>query len=363
MPNIFDCSSYALGKLHIGMIVYLCEMWNEEEKEPLLTLARGIGLELPSEKIFPHREYHGIDLVLLSGSSQGKPLAAIEMKVDDHEHDTSRKGIEGKRRMPQTELYPLIPEMGECKQYFFVTLGAGEFYRKPANHAVFKWIKLDAFAQAIRQIKSLDELIKQWSQALDAELERRNSVKRNPIESKTIFRSGGWNLTLFGQIKEALAPDVFIMAEGEEPTVYCYGQSPDTILNFGHCRNETLSRMDIYKQVCNARGDHPDEPPIPLYSEINNNGKLNLKVWLGYIPDAEEKHKYAESVHEQLFSHFNTGAWELHEVQRKTYKKTATIIRIDVGLQKQAPQDRLWYRNNRQDTVEKIESIVRKLYR
>jgi len=107
---------YSLGKLHTGMMCYLCDLWNDGKREPLDVFLKRLGVQtkLPAN-IYPKKEYEHIDLVILN--ERQIPLIAIEMKVDDHEHV-----IRGDKW--QTDAYSeLLDKEGKNVKKLFITLG------------------------------------------------------------------------------------------------------------------------------------------------------------------------------------------------------------------------------------------------
>ncbi len=91
MANYFRSVGYTSENIHTGMIFYLCDLWNDEKREPLRSFFSNFGIELEDKKLLPKRERKGenlgrnrIDLVV-SYEDEEQPFVAIEMKVDSHE--------------------------------------------------------------------------------------------------------------------------------------------------------------------------------------------------------------------------------------------------------------------------------------
>ena len=106
VANFFCSVGYAAENVHSGMIAYLCDLWNEGEREPLGSFLDGLGVSLQTENdLRPHREWKQIDLVIRDGENDSPDLA-IEMKVDSNE---ARPG-----REPQTIAYPSFFRKAPC---------------------------------------------------------------------------------------------------------------------------------------------------------------------------------------------------------------------------------------------------------
>jgi len=321
---------YSLGKLHTGMICYLCDLWNEGKREPLDLLLKRLGVQtkLPA-KIYPKKEYEHIDLVILN---EGRiPLIAIEMKVDDHEHPVpKRQGVE-----MQTVAYSKVLDSAVSK--LFITLGAGEYYHPPYCDQ-FEWIGLNKFISAVENIPSYNALIESWKQALRLEKDLQFQAIQNNQKNESKYRKGCWNIYVLGDLKKK----ILVLADERthssiEPTVYMCGQSPDTILNFGW------------------NGYDKDK----LYAEICNDGSLRIKICF----EPEEKFSTAESKRiissklEKLFlDRFESKKYKC-KVSKNVYKKTKTLLKIEVGLEKN--KHGLCAVNSADDTARRVVSALR----
>src|ERR1700722_13665012 len=120
MANLVRSLGYSLGKVHSGLIVYLCELYRDGIHEPLDSLFGAFHVQVPRNPV-PRREWNRVDLAIFDGDERD-PRILIEMKVDDHEGDASEDNC-------QTDKYARA--WPSCDAYLFVTLGMGEYYRHP----------------------------------------------------------------------------------------------------------------------------------------------------------------------------------------------------------------------------------------
>lgn len=253
MANVVESFGYSLGKVHTGMLAYLCDLYREGRKAPLVALFQVLSITLPDrligvrERTIGHRQR--LDFAIIDESSNDV-IVAIEVKVDDHETGANP---------PQTCRY--AETLKDTPHCLFVTLGNGEYFREPHAKDKFKWIRLKLFLEAVSAAARAmpdNQLIQDWADALRSESSRREAVSRNDRLIAKTFRAASWNITFLGQLKELLS------AQGTVPlvdmTCYTLGSRPDTILNFGWSR-------------------------FPVYAEINYSGKLSVKVALWPQPN------------------------------------------------------------------------------
>jgi hypothetical protein len=159
VANFFCSVGYAAENVHSGMIAYLCDLWNEGEREPLGSFLDGLGVSLGTENdLRPHREWKQIDLVIRDRENHSA-IVAIEMKVDSHE------GLV--RGVPQPIAYR--KRLEEDIPFLFVTLGVGEYYHAPHGPQV-RWIRLRHFHEALRGISTDDLFIERWREVIGHEL-------------------------------------------------------------------------------------------------------------------------------------------------------------------------------------------------
>lgn len=153
MANIVDSIGFDLERVHTGLIVYLVNLWCSGKREPLQTFFSELGVELQeAEEIRARTECKNIDLVIFSQND--KPLVAVEMKVHNHEDLVVVRGSGGEKAC-QTKEYP--GRIGECT-FLYVTLGAGEFYRREPYGDV-KHIGLDRFLAAVERVSVHDQIL------------------------------------------------------------------------------------------------------------------------------------------------------------------------------------------------------------
>jgi hypothetical protein len=258
VANFFCSVGYAAENVHSGMIAYLCDLWNEAEREPLTAFLDGLNvpLEIPN-RLRVNREWKRIDLVV-HDNEDDSPILAIEMKVDSHERLV--------RGVPQTIAYPkLLPE---GTPFLFVTLGVGEFYHAPHGEELVEWIRLRRFHEALKGISTDDLFIERWREAIGNELDlRERCLSADPSRIEE-YRGKTWNLYLLGNLKEKLTESLSGRDVGIDPYAYTPG-SPDTILYFGRSK-------------------------LPAYMEINQDGRLNLKVYRGDLDTEQAKRERAK---------------------------------------------------------------------
>ncbi len=245
MANLIRSIGYSLGKVHAGMISYLCEMYREGKKEPLESFLTFFGIKVPSNPI-SKREWNSVDLAILEHGEDGQetPVILIEIKVDDHESL--------RQEVYQTVRY--ASHWPSCQAYLFITLGKGEYYHPPRSDC-FTWIRIRQFQKAIEAIKTTDRIIADWLDEVRREIELQDNVLIADKSHAKEYRGGTWNIFLFGHLAEILKPIFASNNIDVEMTCYTYGNRPDTIFNFGWARE-------------------------PLYMEINYSGRLNLKMFL-----------------------------------------------------------------------------------
>ncbi len=246
MANLIRAIGYSLGKVHVGMISYLCEIYKEGNAEPLESFLGCLGVKVPSDPI-PRREWNSVDLAILERNEDGQeiPRILIEVKVDDFESGQDQAHY-------QTVRY--ASRWPYCQGYLFITLGKGEYYHPPRSNR-FTWVRIRQFQKAIEAIKTKDRIINDWLEEVRREIALQDNVLIGDKSRANEYRPGTWNIYLYGHLAERLRP---LFAENNvdvEMTCYTYGTGPDTIFNFGWARE-------------------------PLYMEINYNGRLNLKMSL-----------------------------------------------------------------------------------
>jgi hypothetical protein len=299
VANFFCSVGYAAENVHSGMIAYLCDLWNEGEREPLGSFLDGLGVSLETDHdLHPALEWKQIDLVIRD-KEDDSAIVAIEMKVDSHEGLV--KGV------PQTIAYPkLLPE---GTLFLFVTLGVGEFYHAPHEEELVKWIRLRRFHEALKGISTDDLFIERWREAIGKELDLREkcfSADPSRIEE---YRGKTWNLYLLGHLKEKVTESLSGRDIGIDPFVYTPG-SPDTILYFGRSK-------------------------LPAYLEINQDGRLNLKVYLGDLekeaqPKRERSQK-AQDYYRELLKDFYP---EPTSPKLNPDWNSKKIMSFDIGLER-----------------------------
>lgn len=304
MPNLINCIGYANGKLHTGLIAYLCALHNDGEREPLASFFNALDATPPEGAVKARREYKGIDLYI---EVSGKPYVAIEMKVDDREGRT--KSRRAGKMLPQTQVYSR--RFSTCERLFFVTLGTGEFYGPPSALKLedgggdrgFEWIRLPKFARAVSAIQYEDNAIHDWKSALAEEVAFREAVRAGDLSQRGLRRKGSWNLTLLAHLRDRLAKRPDLRSMVRDARVYPYGARPDTLLNFGTDEGYT-------------------------YLEIPFNGKLCLKAGLWRT----RKEAWPETAKEQTDYWRRVLSHVPHTVTGNRLGRSKTLLWMDVGI-------------------------------
>lgn len=333
MANFILSSGYNFGKLHTGLIIYLCDLYNENNKEPLQTFLKEFGIIIDNNQLYPKREYENIDLVVFSDYDKKNILFALEMKVDDYE-----KYVE-KYKKYQTEIYPSllkneIDDFFYLDKFLFITLGASEYFQKPSNEVT--WIKIRDFYNALSKIQNKDIIIKTWIEAIENEIELQELCFKNDKRKINDYRTGLWNLYFLGDLKNSLIK--FDKIKTLNATVYAWGSAPDTILNFNHKKNNEY-----------------------LYSEINNNGLLNIKSNLEKINDKDKK-VHVENNKKKLLELFKNYKEKIVEKRESNnYKKSITLLSIDINLIKDM-DGYLSYKDNKEKTLKILHELLINFY-
>lgn len=327
MANLISSIGYSLGKVHTGMVAFLCELHREGTRGPLESLLGHLGMRAP---MYPRakREWNSIDLAIFDAES-ATPALLIEMKVDDHDHETT-KSIDGNKATGyQTEIY--AQAFPNCTAYLYITLGIGEYFHAPYG-VRFRWVRLREFLGALNQVKSDERAIEDWKAAIRSEADLHERVRRNDRSRVADFRPGAWNICFLGQLKEELEGSSGNEFRNLDCTCYTWGTRPDTILNFGW-RNETE------------------------YLEINNNGLLNFKVTLNECSEEAAKKLIGTSL-DWLRSSRTDGTYEIRAAKRIGASKT--VASFNIGL---VTQDGLLaFARDRVYVVERLREILQMFY-
>ena len=297
MANLAEAMGYNLGKSHVGFLAYMCDLHREGIPAPLEAFLQTLSISVPHKPV-PVREWKTrggrLDLAIFDGQAE-EPSIIIEMKVDDYERPDQLQGY--------VEATGLLSQ----GHRLLVTLGNGEYYRGRDPQDGFTWIRLARFTRAVTEACSMvhgTEVLGDWRDALNHELKRRECVKCNHRREISTYRAGSWNITLLGKLREEL-PEAFCNEIGIDTTCYTWGQRPDTILNFGWWESN-------------------------LYAEINNNGKLNVKIRFG-SPDRHTECRGLLEFNQQSL----VDALPEAEKPKTGYHcgwKTATLASLPIGL-------------------------------
>lgn len=294
MVNLIESMGYNVENVHNGLIVYLCNLWNEGIKEPFNSFCYGLGIKsLPGKKLYPVREHKNIDLVIFEDKDYEKPFLVIEMKVDSGESGTDKS---------QTDNH--LEKIPNAKHYLFITLGIGECFGK-LNENKFRWIKLKKFNSALNKIRNKDKIIEDWKEVIHREIILRKYAIRNNNKLLHFYRPKIWNIYVLHELLNKC--EIINYIKKYKPRIYIVGSSPDTILNF--CYDEDL---------------------VMPYLEINNKGILNLKMNFADIKNEDKKRKLVDSAYIKFFDMFKE--FNPSRSNRGQWGGTKTVMKLDVGL-------------------------------
>jgi hypothetical protein len=313
---------YSLGKVHSGLIAYFCDLYRDGTHEPLESLFGAFGVRVPSNPV-PHREWRSLDLAIFDYGDMERPRILIEVKVDDHEGDTSEDNC-------QTIRY--AREWPSCDAYLFITLGMGEYYHRPRCDR-FTWVRIREFLRALECVKTPRDIINQWTEEVRREVQLQEAVFRGDRSRLSDYRAGSWNIYFLGHLADGLAPAFRTESIAVDPTCYPHGRRPDTILNFGWERE-------------------------PQYMEINYNGRLNLKISLDTLKSATEQREAVDlAIQACRMARFEIAPTYHHGGK---IGKSKTIASFDLGLANEGGA--LCYRNSPEETKQALLSILRVFY-
>ena len=319
MANVIRSIGYSLGKIHSGMICYLCHLCREGDREPLESFLGSLGIRMTFNPM-PRREWNNVDLAILDEDT-GHPRILVETKVDDHEAGTSDSTYQTVR---YAKTWP------SCDAYLFFTLGMGEYYHAPRSHR-FTWVRIREFLRAVDAIESPDDIVIQWKEEIRREVGLQEAVLRADRTRLSDYRAGSWNIYLLGQLVKELVSDFQADSLDIEPTCYTHGTRPDTILNFGWSQD-------------------------PLYMEINYNGRVNLKISL------EGSESVRKAAVEQAIRACQTLPFDTHPVYHRSGKigDSKTIASFNIGLINEGGV--LRYTSSVEETRRRLIDILRVFY-
>jgi len=218
MANLIRALGYSLGKVHSGLIAYLCDLHREGIHEPLDSFFGAIGVRVPAIPV-PRREWNSVDLAIFDGDA-GAPGILVEVKVDDHEGGASEDSYQTKR---YAERWP------SCDAYVFFTLGMGEYYHAPRSDS-FIWVRIRSLLAALECVKTPQDIIQQWKEEVRREVGLQDAAFRADRPPLRGYRAGSRNIYFLGRLAEELAPTLQAESIAVETTCYPYGSRPDTIL-------------------------------------------------------------------------------------------------------------------------------------
>lgn len=299
---------YQDEKCHTRMIVYALKLWNAGDE----SVRTGLGplldaLQLPHGPYGCELEYTlpeskprlRIDLTVWSDEGKN-PVLALETKVDsgeggsdDHQWQTDRMQ-DAMGRMPQG-----------VKRGTLLTLGQSDYFHAGRR---FRKLSLRDFASAVSQVDVPDVYLDNWKVALKQESELHDRIESGVIRSLTLKPSIreerlGFFATL-DSLRAMLHTQVSWTEEGA-PFVYPVGKS-DCVMNFGRVRNKDND----------------------LYMEINNNGRLHLKIDMRERREDEQKAVYGKA---QARWQGILGSFDPIRPHRRTGQRRS-LLRFDIGL-------------------------------
>lgn len=346
-PNYFTIN-YNLGRTHSAMIVLLVEQWNSGHKEPLNHFLKTIGaIELTEAVNLSARlEYYNVDLAILDGDV---PLLLIEMKVDDQQSWSTISKKDNKiwtslsedvqktysptppKEYPflsQTDIYRLRNEdflrkhhPTRSTEYFYLTLGVSEF---AARH-VSKWTKIGlkkyrtAFSFPIDESTSLTPVLVSYVNALDNE-----QAFRDWAMQKTEPDKAG-NFKVATQPHRSKAANLYFLGNLANEWFYSQDHEFGTAVH-PHVINH--GPKDTIFQLIQAGTNR-------IYAEINNNCRLNIKLWLKDITTQEERADFFTTTKAFLKSKLIARKlkWPIKEANLPTsFGNSITVFSLDIGL-------------------------------
>jgi hypothetical protein len=180
-----------------------------------------------------------------------------------------------------------------------------------------------------------DVFIQKWRDVIRNEVDLQARCFSGDPSRIEEYRKRNWNLYFLGHLKERLVESLSGRDISIDPFVYPYGRGPDTILYFGRSR-------------------------LPAYLEINQDGRLNLKVYLEDLATETEKKERVQKVQ----NHYH-DLLENHKPRLKTRKldpraKSKTIMWFDVDLIRRSK--RLFYSSTHADTIGSLTEILETFY-
>lgn len=328
MTNLIQSMGYGIGRVHTGLIKYLCDLHHDGTEEPVKSFLDALGVKVP-DRPRAVREFRSVDLAIFDGDSS-VPTILVETKVDDHEGGDSPSTYQTLR---YEQMFP------HCDAYLFMTLGTSEFFRPPQGQRFLSgWVGAERFHSALSSIQAPIEALRHWRDALATELEFRQAASTGDVALfqgfKRYSRAGTWSTYFLG----SLGRKVDAAIEGRldiSPSAYTYGTHPDTILNFGWSRH-------------------------PAYMEINNNGKLHLKVTLWDLPDGGAKMARINEQKERWSAALDD--WKsAFKPTRSADQKSKTIAQFDIGLSRHSG-GLLGFAGSEEETLWKLQSILKTFY-
>ena len=220
-----------------------------------------------------------------------------------------------------------------------VTLGAGEYYHAPHGQQVYgdqvRWIRLRRFHEALKGISTDDLFIERWREAIANELDlRERCFSADPSSRIEEYRGKTWNLYLLGHLKEKLSESLSGQDIGIDPFVYTPG-SPDTILYFGRCK-------------------------LPAYLEINQDGRLNLKVYRGDLDTEQQKIERAKKAQEYYRALLDNFAPKLTPIELYPNAQHKTIMSFHIGLERH--NKNLFLGAEESEIVARLSKVLKKFY-
>lgn len=351
-PNYFTIN-YNLGRTHSAMIVLLVEQWNSGHKEPLNHFLKTIGAKELTEAVnlSARLEYYNVDLAILDGDV---PLLLIEMKVDDQQSWSTISKKDNKiwtslsedvqktysptppKEYPflsQTDIYRLRNEhtlhdkktnkerskngLSSLKtEYFYLTLGVSEF---SAPH-ISEWTKIGleqyrtAFSFPIDESTSSGYVITSYVDALK---------KESVFRKESMGKAGDFNIA--AQTHRSKAANLYFLGNLANEWFYSQDHEFGTAVH-PHVINH--GPKDTIFQLIQAGTNR-------IYAEINNNCRLNIKLWLKDITTQEERADFFTTTKAFLKSKLIARKlkWPIKEANLPTsFGNSITVFSLDIGL-------------------------------
>lgn len=342
--NFIYSLGYGNELIHTGMICYLCDLWNSNNKTPLETFLKsltGTDLLKKSKKLdaiheFKLDERKRADLVIREGNNL---IVAIEMKTNSKIEAEQIKGYLCSDKLANTPILFITMDLSEYDNGAIKKLEDDNRLKQISTQQIYNAVK--AIPENYKNV-----FLRQWEESLKDNLELRKifmeergfkEFKEKLLRmSYTVAPERYWNICFLGNLKYEIEKDkrfgnLKTTKRMGHPSVYLWGAN-DTILNFWWADTNTNSENKTY-------------------IEINNNAKLNLKFKFSN----EEEFGKTKEYYKNLFPKS-----EFIYKERNRNGKTITLLNFDIKLTKLLSDNvnLFTYSNSKEATIMEIFKIL-----